>query len=83
MELPRPLTHDLLADIISKLGAVVKKVVIHKLFQGTFFARIVLLLGGGAEEDIDSRPSDAIALALRTEAPIFAEEHLLDSYSLQ
>ncbi len=83
LQLPRPLTHDLLVDVISRLGAAVDRVVVHKLFQGTFFARIVFVKSDGSEEEVDSRPSDAVALAVRTGARIFAEEHLLDFHPLQ
>jgi uncharacterized protein len=82
-ELPRPLTHDLLVNTISKLGAVLERIVVHKLFQGTFFAKIFLRKKDGSEEEVDARPSDAVALAVRTGAKIYAEEHLLDFYPLQ
>ena len=82
-ELPRPLTHDLFVNTIAKLGASIDRIVIHKLFQGTFFARLVLVRNDGSEEEVDARPSDAIALAVRAGARIFAEEHLLDFYPLQ
>ncbi len=82
-ELPRPLTHDLFVNTLSALGAAIDRIVIHKLFQGTFFARLVILKHDGLEEEVDARPSDAIALAVRAGARIFAEEHLLDFYPLQ
>jgi len=70
---PRPLTHDLMLSVIGKLKAKVKKVVITDLKENTYFA-LVHLETGGNEVTIDSRPSDAIALALRAGVPIFAEE---------
>ncbi len=83
VELPRPMTHDLFINTLAKLNAVIDRVVIHKLFQGTFFARIVLIAPGGSEEEVDARPSDAVALCIRAGARIFAEEHLLDACPLQ
>ncbi len=82
-QLPRPLTHDLFINALSKLGAVIDRIVVHRLFQGTYFARIVIRKSDGSEEEVDSRPSDAIALAVRSGAGIFAEEQLLDFYPLQ
>ncbi len=77
VEVPRPLTHDLLADVIETLGARVSHVVVNDLRNDTFYAVIVLDHHGEAIE-IDSRPSDAIALAVRTRSPIFVEEHVMD-----
>ena len=74
----RPLTHDLLRSVIDTLGAVVNHVLVNDLSNDTFYARIVLDVNGGSME-IDSRPSDAIALALRTRAPILVEENVIDS----
>jgi bifunctional DNase/RNase len=73
----RPLTHDLLRSVIDTLGAAVEYVVVNDLSNDTFFARIMLQLDGRAVE-IDSRPSDAIALAVRAQVPIFADEAVLD-----
>ena len=78
VELPRPLTHDLLRNIITELGAELERIVIHDLRQGTFFAKLVLKTRDGQDREVDARPSDAIALALRAGAPILAEESLLD-----
>ena len=72
----RPMTHDLLADIIERLGGELEKIVINDLKNHTFFARLVLRAGGGMVE-VDSRPSDAIALVAGTETPIFVEDHVL------
>lgn len=74
---PRPQTHDLLANVIEQLGYSLTRVVINDLRNHTFFARLVLRQGE-QEIDIDSRPSDAIALGIATEVPIFVEEHVLD-----
>jgi bifunctional DNase/RNase len=73
----RPLTHDLLRNMIEQLGARVSYILVNDLSNDTFFARIVLDVKGELME-VDSRPSDAIALAVRVEAPIFAEENVLD-----
>lgn len=78
VELPRPLTHDLLRSTITELGAELERIVIHDLRQGTFFAKLVLKTRDGQGREVDARPSDAIALALRAGAPILAEESLLD-----
>ena len=73
----RPLTHDLLRSIIDSLGASVDYVVVNDLSNDTFFARIMLQIDGRVME-IDSRPSDAIALAVRVQVPIFADESVLE-----
>jgi len=75
---PRPMTHDLLRNMISELDARVMRVVINDLRDSTFFAQIRLLIAGGKTLEVDARPSDAIALALRTEAPIFVAQSVLD-----
>ena len=75
---PRPMTHDLLRNVIQDLKASVQKVVVCDLQENTFYALIYLSLNGGTVA-IDARPSDAIALALRTRAPIFVEETVIDN----
>lgn len=79
-ELPRPLTHDLAVDIISKFGATITRVVIHKWENEILFARI-LVEDKESHLELDSRPSDAIALAVRTNAPIFVEESILQAFN--
>jgi bifunctional DNase/RNase len=74
---PRPMTHDLLRNMISELDAQVTRIVINDLRDSTFFAQIRVLTGGKTLE-LDARPSDAIALALRTEAPIFVAQSVLE-----
>lgn len=74
---PRPMTHDLLRNMISELDAHVTRVVINDLRDSTFFAQIRLNVGSKVLE-VDARPSDAIALALRTEAPIYVAQSVLD-----
>jgi bifunctional DNase/RNase len=74
---PRPMTHDLLKNLLGELDATVERIVINDLRDNTFFARIHLLRGN-TRWDVDSRPSDAIALALRVDAEIFVEEDVLE-----
>ena len=75
---PRPMTHDLLRNVIQDLKASVQKVVVCDLQENTFYALIYLSLNGDTLA-IDARPSDAIALALRTRAPIFVEDTVIDN----
>jgi bifunctional DNase/RNase len=76
---PRPMTHDLLRNVIHDLKAEVKKIFVCDLQENTFYALIYLAIDGHGElVAIDARPSDAIALALRTRAPIFVEETVID-----
>ncbi len=77
VEPPRPMTHDLLKMIVEELGARVPRIDIDALEDNVFHAKIHLILPGGTTRLVDSRPSDAIALALRVGAEIFAEEHVL------
>jgi bifunctional DNase/RNase len=78
VDTPRPMTHDLLKNMIGELDAHVTRVVINDLRDSTFFAQIRVVVGGAKTLEIDARPSDAIALALRTEAPIFVAQEVLD-----
>lgn len=73
----RPLTHDLLRSVITQLGAQVHSIVVNDLSNDTFFARIIMD-SSGKHIEVDSRPSDAIALAVRVKVPIFAEESVLE-----
>jgi len=75
---PRPMTHDLLRDMIAQLGGRVSRIVINDLRDSTFFAQIRLVISGDRTLEIDARPSDAIALALRTEAPIYVAQSVLE-----
>lgn len=77
IEAPRPLTHDLLKNLLDYLECRLAKVEICDLKEGVFFARLVLAYSG-REVSVDSRPSDAIAIALRTGTPIFVEERVMD-----
>ena len=75
---PRPMTHDLLRNVIRDLNGAVEKIVVSDLRESTFYALIYLRVGQ-EEVAVDARPSDALALALRTQAPIFVEEHVIDN----
>lgn len=77
VEPPRPMTHDLLRHVIEDLGAHVSRVVIADLREGTFFAYLHLLRGDETLF-VDARPSDALALSLRTRAPVFVEASVVD-----
>jgi bifunctional DNase/RNase len=80
-ELARPLTHDLLKAVIIKMGGRVSHVVVNDLRDDTFYARIVLDNNGRSVE-IDSRPSDSIALAVRVQAPIFVAESVMEKAAI-
>src|SRR5579862_5519062 len=75
---PRPMTHDLLRNVIHDLNASVQRIVVSDLQENTFYA-VIYLTWNGETVAIDARPSDAIALALRTRAPIFVEEAVIDN----
>lgn len=77
---PRPQTHELLANIIEELGATVEKVVISDIREHTFFARLHLMRDGEVM-DIDARPSDAIAIGVAVEVPMFVEERVFEAIS--
>ncbi len=73
----RPLTHDLLGRVVQQLGASLTQIVINDLADETFFARLVISQNG-QQHEVDSRPSDAIALAIRAKVPIFVADNVLD-----
>ncbi len=72
----RPMTHDLLANVIEALSGELEKIVVNDLKEHTFYAKLVVRIDGEIVE-IDSRPSDAIALGVATDVPIYVEEHVL------
>ena len=76
---PRPLTHDLLQSLIGALGAGLRKIVIDKLVDGTFYAKLILLSADDDKKEtvVDARPSDCIALAVRCKSPIFVADEVL------
>ena len=78
---PRPLTHDLLGSIISQLGGSVHSIVVNDLQNDTFFAKIMLDIDGKTLE-VDSRPSDALALAVRAKVSVFADENVLSKAAI-
>ncbi len=79
---PRPMTHDLINDVLSELEVSCTKVAVTELRENTFYAAITLQLNG-REMEIDSRPSDALALAVRTGAPIFAAEDVISESAIE
>ena len=74
---PRPLTHDLLHMTISNLEATIDRIIIDKLEENTFHAKVVLKTSSGGEKIVDARPSDSIALAVRAHAPIFVADEII------
>jgi uncharacterized protein len=79
---PRPMTHDLVTDMLEQLDAQVTRITVTELKENTFYASITVAQNG-SEIDIDSRPSDAIALAVRAEAPIFANERVIEESAIE
>jgi bifunctional DNase/RNase len=82
VDVPRPMTHDLLVNVMEILGARLGKVVIDKLVNNTFHAKLEIISKEGDVKMIDSRPSDSIALAVRFKAPIFVVDEVLQKSSL-
>ena len=79
---PRPMTHDLVTDMLGELGAEVVRITVTELKENTFYASITVQQNG-SEIEIDSRPSDAIALAVRADAPIFAAEEVIEESAIE
>jgi bifunctional DNase/RNase len=79
---PRPMTHDLVTDMLDQLGAQVTRITVTELRENTFYAQITVQLDG-SEIEVDSRPSDAIALAIRAEAPIFAADRVIEESAIE
>jgi bifunctional DNase/RNase len=79
---PRPMTHDLLSDMLEQLGAQVVRITVTELRENTFYAQITVAQDG-TEIEVDSRPSDAIALAIRAEAPIFAANQVIEESAIE
>lgn len=77
VETPRPMTHDLIKDLLDELGARIERVVVTELRDATFYADVILSLAGTVHS-VSARPSDAVALAVRYGAPVYAEEGVLD-----
>jgi hypothetical protein len=81
-ETPRPMTHDLFVDLVGQVGAQCESVTVTELKDNTFYAQINLLVNGETVE-IDSRPSDALALAVRTDAPIYAADDVIEESAIE
>jgi bifunctional DNase/RNase len=79
---PRPMTHDLVSDMLGELNAQVAKITVTELKDNTFYA-LITLKSNAAEIEIDSRPSDALALAVRTNAPIFAADKVIEDSAIE
>ena len=79
---PRPMTHDLFTDMLEKLEARVIRIAVTELRENTFYA-VVTVAFDGSEIEIDSRPSDAIALAVRADAPIFADDSVIEESAIE
>ena len=79
---PRPMTHDLVTDILGQLQAQVIRITVTELRENTFYAQITVQQDG-SEIEVDSRPSDAIALAVRAEAPIFADDRVIEESAIE
>jgi len=78
MKMPRPMTHDLISTILEDMGADIKEVVITDLIDGTFYAKIFIDIYDFSDKEIDSRPSDAIAIALRVGATVYVENEVME-----
>ena len=79
---PRPMTHDLMTDILEQLDAQLVKITVTELRENTFYAQITVVRDG-QEIEVDCRPSDAIALAIRAEAPIYAAERVIEESAIE
>ena len=79
---PRPMTHDLVTEMLGELNATVAKISVTELRDNTFYA-IITLQVNGSEVEIDSRPSDALALAVRTDAPIFVSDQVIEDSAIE
>ncbi|MCK4343060.1 MAG: bifunctional nuclease family protein [Phycisphaerae bacterium] len=77
VQLPRPMTHDLLANVIDSLSGELEKIVVNDLQEHTFYAKLVIRQQGELVE-VDSRPSDAIALGVANDVPLYVEDHVLN-----
>lgn len=81
-ESPRPMTHDLLADMVDQLGASIARITVTEMRENTFHA-LITVLQDGQEIEVDARPSDAIALAIRTDAPIFVADAVIAESAIE
>ena len=76
---PRPMTHDLMASLVDALGGKLERIVISDLRNNTFYAKLIFAKDGGETVEVDARPSDAIALAVHLDAPIFVDEQVIEA----
>lgn len=81
VETPRPMTHDLFKDVLDELTVDIEQILISDLVDGTFYA-VITMSGNGSRHQVSARPSDAIALAVRMDVPIFANEKVLEEASI-
>lgn len=82
VEPPRPMTHDLLVTVVEAFGAKVDRLIIDKLVNSTFHARLEFRMKNGRKKSVDTRPSDGIAIAVRTSAPIYVDEEVLNKAAI-
>lgn len=82
VETPRPMTHDLLYKVIESLDAKVEQLIIDKLVNSTFHAKLILKTADGKIRPVDARPSDGVALAVRSQAPMFVDEEVLNKAAI-
>lgn len=82
VDVPRPMTHDLLLQVIDAMGGQLQKVIIDKLVNNTFFAKLELKIHTGEVRFIDARPSDSVALAVRSKTPIYVSEDVIEQSSV-
>ena len=81
MSVPRPLTHDLLVDLVKSVGGTIEHILVSDLQNETFYARIVIKVGN-QQHEIDSRPSDAMAVAVRAEVPIYVSDQVMEKAAI-
>jgi uncharacterized protein len=79
---PRPMSHDLMKNIADAFGISLKEIQIHSIIDGTFYARMLMAIAEDAVLEVDARPSDAIALSLRTQTPIFVAAQLIEDAAI-
>lgn len=82
VEPPRPMTHDLMIDSIKALDAKLEKVIVDKMINSTFHAKLEFKIKGGKKKKVDARPSDGIALAVRCDAAIYVEEDVIEKAAI-
>jgi uncharacterized protein len=82
VSVPRPMSHDLMKSILDSFSIELRETVIHDIIEGTFHAKLMMGVENGEEFAVDARPSDAIALSLRTGAPIFVAAHIIEEAAI-